>query len=409
MASGTGAGYSASTRQDQSTATAATLPSAAQPVYVLRGHRSAIHSLTFLRHNSRLLSGDADGWAVLWTLASKRPAAVWKAHEGAVLGLVRWGDERVISQGRDGKVIVWQLKSDHEAGLDKRLPVDDADADQKNPWILHSIKVETVNFCALAVCSELEVRPNQSEDGGLLMAVPAAKDNQIDVFQLPTEHHLSTVPAVQGTKTGMVMAIRIFHHQNSLLLAAGYENGCLAVFQQNSGNAVWLQRSTTRFHTQPLLSIDVAPNIGMVFSSAADAIIASYPIVQSDTQSAREFKTKHSGQQGLAVRPDDKILATAGWDARVRVYSTKTLKELAVLKWHKEGCYAVAFAPIQQPVENISEDTEKSYTDSHRDIEQRADSSVFQTVEQRRHAKVSATHWLAAGSKDGKISLWDIY
>merc|ERR1712000_759487 len=46
--------------------------------------------------------------------------------------------------------------------------------------------------------------------------------------------------------------------------------------------------------------------------------------------------TKHAGQQGLTVRSD----------GRMRVYSTKTLKELAVLKWHKEGCYSVALADV---------------------------------------------------------------
>jgi hypothetical protein len=46
------------------------------------------------------------------------------------------------------------------------------------------------------------------------------------------------------------------------------------------------------------------------------------------------------------VRSDSKIFAAAGWDARIRVYSAKTMRELAVLKWQKGGCYAVAFATI---------------------------------------------------------------
>jgi hypothetical protein len=31
------------------------------------------------------------------------------------------------------------------------------------------------------------------------------------------------------------------------------------------------------------------------------------------------------------------------------------------------------------------------------------------TVSQQRLARSKATHWLAAGSKDGRVSLWDIY
>ena len=75
-----------------------TLPPA-QPDYVLRGHTAQIHCVYFLRKNLRLLTGDADGWVVLWNLAIKRPVAVWRAHEGSVLGLGSWGvdEENIIT------------------------------------------------------------------------------------------------------------------------------------------------------------------------------------------------------------------------------------------------------------------------------------------------------------------------
>lgn len=57
----------------------------ATPLYVLRGHAAPIHALGFFGQNSKLASGDADGWAVVWSVVTKRPVAVWKAHEGAVL------------------------------------------------------------------------------------------------------------------------------------------------------------------------------------------------------------------------------------------------------------------------------------------------------------------------------------
>ena len=81
------------------------------------------------------------------------------------------------------------------------------------------------------------------------------------------------------------------------------------------------------------------------FTSSADAIIARHSLSQHDGE-MKTIQTKHAGQQSLSVRSDAKIFATAGWDGRARVYSTKSMKELAVLKWHKEGCYALAFAEI---------------------------------------------------------------
>lgn len=58
---------------------------AATPVYILRGHVAPIHALHIFSQNLRLVSGDADGWIVVWDLITKRPVTVWKAHEGAVL------------------------------------------------------------------------------------------------------------------------------------------------------------------------------------------------------------------------------------------------------------------------------------------------------------------------------------
>ncbi len=69
----------------------------AQPVYVLRGHTAQVHAVHFLRQNLRLLSGDADGWVVLWNVPIKRAVAVWRAHKGAVLGLESWDDDRIIT------------------------------------------------------------------------------------------------------------------------------------------------------------------------------------------------------------------------------------------------------------------------------------------------------------------------
>ena len=68
----------------------------AQPTYVLRGHASQIHAVCFYSANARLLTADADGWVVSWSLAYKRPEAVWRAHGNAVLGLATWGD-RIIT------------------------------------------------------------------------------------------------------------------------------------------------------------------------------------------------------------------------------------------------------------------------------------------------------------------------
>ena len=117
--------------------------------------------------------------------------------------------------------------------------------------------------------------------------------------------------------------------------------------------------------------------------------------------------TKHSGQQGLSYRSDGTIYATAGWDAHIRVYSGRTMKEHAVLKWHKPGCYATAFAAVSPAKYGTS--TKEADENDKVSTEMTNTGSAISTVQQRRDEKAQTTHWLAAGAKDGKVSLWDIY
>ena len=182
--------------------------------------------------------------------------------------------------------------------------------------------------------------------------------------------------------------------------------------------------SLVSFHRQkhflPSTSIDYVPVLSMIISpskdhyitSSADAIIAKHPlpaaksIWQTELKPIKISQTKHSGQQGLSYRSDGKVFATAGWDSQVRVYSGKTTKELAVLGWHKTGCYATAFASVSLS-ENLSSEDVDEQPDSTAVISK--SNPHIGTVQRRRDEKAQSTHWFAAGAKDGKISLWDIY
>jgi hypothetical protein len=42
-------------------------------------------------------SSDADGWVVLWDMATRRPATVWKAHDASVLSIRDWGSSKLIT------------------------------------------------------------------------------------------------------------------------------------------------------------------------------------------------------------------------------------------------------------------------------------------------------------------------
>lgn len=75
---------------------------------------------------------------------------------------------------------------------------------------------------------------------------------------------------------------------------------------------------------------------------------------------------------------------------RIRLYSTKTLKPLGTLEYHKKSCQAVAFARYEHehsgPMED-DEDVEEEMSDAER---------------------ANRRRWLAAGSQDNRVSVWSL-
>lgn len=279
---------------------------------------------------------------------------------------------------------------------------------------------------------------------------------QVDIYTLPSQSRVETVKPGQGN--GMVMSLALFHHAGALTLAAGFENGSASVHLRQA-DGTWTMTYRSQVHTQPVLSLAVDASHQYFLTSAADAIIAKNPIptkqqeilppisaeeqvvevrddgsdsvfgaslLSSDLRESsstpqtrrtarkpwehplKVVNTKHSGQQGLQIRSDGRIFVTAGWDSNLRVFSCKTLQELAVLGWHKAGCYAAAFADIctEWVPESLSSTSDAG---AHPSSRQLSSSATMMSVQDRRILQAKTAHWVAAGAKDGKVSLWEIY
>ncbi|KAL7795137.1 WD40-repeat-containing domain protein [Trichoderma ceciliae] len=449
------------------------------PKAILRGHKAQVHATTFVRHNERLATGDAEGWVVLWDLTIMRPRAVWRAHENAILDIRGWGRDKIITHGRDHKLVVWRIREEDEGRLSVSLPLEDTPTPRPQPWVLHLLEVNTMNFCSFAAClSDPEQGSIEagSPTADVVLAVPNTLASEaIDIYALPSQERIHTIKP--GQKNGMAMSLSLFHHHGRLTLAAAFENGFVSVHRLESGGA-WMMTYRSQAHTQPVLSIGVHPDRECFFTSSADSLIAKHPIPISqqevvdidfgpdqtvtevvepqqsntgpsllsaalktatspETSSRRKrlkewehplgvVNTKHSGQQDLKVRSDGKMFATAGWDSKIRLYSAKTLKELAVLSWHKVGAYAVAFSTIEDPIAHGSTRNRPSEQSAEDDVQgvpgarlQRSSAEPQEvghlikgtgmSVKDRRLHLAKTAHWVAAGAKDGKVSLWDIY
>ncbi|KAM7201991.1 WD40-repeat-containing domain protein [Rhypophila sp. PSN 637] len=449
-----------------------------QPKSILRGHKAQIHATAFIHRNERLATGDADGFVVVWDLTIMRPRAVWRAHTNAILGISGWGPDKIITHGRDNKLIVWKLSVDDESRMSTTLPLDPSTESRPDPWMLYMLEVNTMNFCSFSSCPFLQGSGNPGSE--LLVAVPNTLASEaIDIYHLPSQDRRYTVKL--GDKNGMVMEVSISDHSSGTTLIAGYENGVAIAAQFTPESAAWTVKYRAQVHSQPILSLDISPSRDFFITSSADATIAKHPFpaqtisqktnsgnsdapsaapstnatneakgakprsllaealqnvpqptttpqvrtstgTQVQTEPINVVNTKHAGQQSLRIRSDGRVFATAGWDNKIRIYSTKTLKELAVLKWHQAGCYAVAFAEIDPPADDTDKQSmskenapEKTQDAKSPDAKQESGSLtvipkvIEMTVREKRIKEVMSAHWLAAGSKDCKVSLWDVF
>lgn len=81
---------------------------------------------------------------------------------------------------------------------------------------------------------------------------------------------------------------------------------------------------------------------------------------------------KNSGTSVLASRTDSKVFAAGGWDGRIRIFSWKTLRPLAVLDQHRSTIFDIIY----------SKEKVEAYNNKN---------------------------LMAAAGKDGTVSLWDLY
>uniref|UniRef100_A0A3B4TCR6 Guanine nucleotide binding protein (G protein), beta polypeptide 1-like n=1 Tax=Seriola dumerili TaxID=41447 RepID=A0A3B4TCR6_SERDU len=286
---------------------------APSPIYTLRGAGGPLNTLHFSCHGRDtplLFSGSGKGTIHIWNLNSRRAEKIVEGHSGSSVIWVSTlqSTDALISQGRDMQVCQWDLKEGRSEVVD-------------------SVWTGSVGFCQ---CSLLETSP-----GNYLLAFAGQQTEEPDSGPGP-------------------------------LLLAGYEDGSLLLWDVTQRSKL----SQAKAHPEPVMCLTFDTERLRGISGSSEKKLSSWMLDRQNNLQLQDCVTLvNPGVSQLCIREDSKLLVSAGWDHRVRVFGWKKLRPLAVLQYHTDMVLSVAFS-------------------DHQDRRQRL---------------------LAAGSKDQRISLWSIY
>ncbi|XP_043571331.1 guanine nucleotide-binding protein subunit beta-like protein 1 isoform X3 [Chiloscyllium plagiosum] len=285
------------------------------PKFVLRGTGASINTLHFCCSdqedwNPILFSGSANGQIHIWNLKTHRADKVLESHnKQSVLWIhTLQGRNGLISQGRDAAVSTWDLSEGRTAVID-------------------SIPLDSYGFCQ---CSLM-----QEGVGHYLLASPGSTSSEPPSGSRP-------------------------------LLLVGYENGSLTLWDLSEKKML----SHLACHNEPIMCLDFDPERAKGISGSSEKLLSSWGLDNQQNLKLQNAVTLvNAGIADTCIRQDKKILATAGWDHRIRIFGWKKLKPLAVLQYHIASVHCVTFSDHVVPCERL----------------------------------------MAAGSKDQRISLWSVY
>ena len=207
----------------------------------------------------------------------------------------------------------------------------------------------------------------QEEDRGDVVACPSGQGSLM-VARMVGE---VIRPLASLTKEGAGTLMAVVDMGGGRILA-GWENGVVVVWQWSNQREEAMVDLHCKVGTVMALAWDPAKERGVVVGSE-DRLV----VVDASLQVVGQRQVVNSGMGAVLVRDDSSIMVAGGWDSRLRVFSWKKpekLKPLAVLDFHSEAVEAMAFSKGR--------------------LEE---------------GRLAGKRLVAAGGKDGKVSLWDIY
>lgn len=223
-------------------------------------------------------------------------------------------EEALLTQQKGGILQAWQLSnSGYQLGA--------------------SINTEHVGFCRIECVTDEQ-----------LIISPKAENAIIIVDHEDLQNvHASLVPAEAGISTplGQLMCFKYIDLGGQGYILAGYESGDFLTWDLRTSKVI----DQKRFEECPMaMDYDSVTNRG-VFGGPSDQLgVFTYSRQTTELQRGTDIALKNAGINSVSIRKDQKVFSTGGWDGRVRIFSWKSMRPLAVLTEHKTAVTDISYS-----------------------------------------------------------------
>ncbi|XP_017768233.1 PREDICTED: guanine nucleotide-binding protein subunit beta-like protein 1 [Nicrophorus vespilloides] len=304
------------------------------PLFCLRADMDHIHSVCFLEDGNVanvLVAATDAGLVYFWDLETNR--LKFKMSMGSSIQAIHVFGSDLLTQHKDGTITQW-------------IPDEDVHYSSKSSFQCDG------GFCKSFAYSNQLLVPMKDAVGIL------------DVTTMELIRSLK----VNKECLGQLMAVhRTTLNDGGVYVLGGFESGDVLLWNSEEGSVVGgikLRECITS------LTYDKAMGRGVCVG--ASKMLQIFTIDKSLKMCLKtEIEITNEGCNVVRLREDKKIFVTGGWDGRLRVFSWKSLRLLAVLDEHKLGVSDVQFSAFP--------------------------------------AKGWNKKIIAASSGDGTISLWSLY
>lgn len=308
------------------------------PVYILRNAEMGEVSSLCFPNSDRLFAGTLKGTVQLWDLAINRSILQLVTGKDPVLSMFHFNDS-LYTQSKGGSFKIWTLTN---TGYDFTTEINE----------------NCMGFCQMEFLKDKKsvILPKNTNELALY---------NLDNLQLQT----TLIPNDGGINLGSIMCMKYLNFSGQSYVLAVYESGDFFTWDLRCSKVI----NQKKLETEGPLTIDyeITTNRG-IYGGTTDKIgVFSFNRNTMEISKKTEISVKNAGIDCVKIRSDCKVFATGGWDGRIRIFSWKSLRPLAVLTDHKDGVMDICY----------SNDT----------------------------VSLWKSPVMAAGGKDGQITLWNIY